>query len=321
MDRNKSLVESGYLNVSNLHSIYYEIHGNKEGIPVFIVHGGPGGGSSYKNIKLFDLKKYKLVFFDQRGCGQSIPRHELEENNTDELIEDIEKLKQHLKLEKIILFGGSWGTTLSLLYAIKYPENVLQMILRAIFLARKKDVDFLYKKNGASEFNPDYYKKFCEFVKLKNNQDILQRYYEILKDKNNGLRKEVAKVFSDWESSLASIGKYKPRKRLTEQQHNFNIDISLLEAHYFVNNSFLKENNFILKNTKKIENIKTIIVHGRQDHICLPSGAFQLFSKLKNAKLFLVDKASHSTWEKSIEKILKKEIQKITNEINKERNE
>ncbi|MBN3534397.1 prolyl aminopeptidase [Mycoplasma procyoni] len=309
-----NLVEKNYLQVDSLHKIYYEVYGKNAKNTVFVVHGGPGGGMSQKAIKLFDLNKFRVVLFDQRGCGKSLPQNELKNNNTQELIEDIEKLRKHLNIDKIGLFGGSWGTTLSLLYAIKYPQNTNFLLLRAVFLARQEDVDFLYEKEGAETFYPDYFDHYFSFIKNQKeyNPDlsIIENYYNILKDPKRPQRHKAAEIFSSWESCLVSIKTYKHPEVTSKVQQEM-LDIALLESHYFVNRSFLESDNFILDNAHKIENIKTFIIHGRQDVVCKPKAAYDLHKKLKNSQLFLVDEASHSTIDKALYKQLKKVIDSL----------
>ncbi|VEU65054.1 prolyl aminopeptidase [Mycoplasmopsis cynos] len=303
-----SLLKADFLRVSELHKIYYEIHGNPIGIPVFIVHGGPGGGSSFKLKELFNLTKFKLIFFDQRGCGKSQPFLELKDNNTNELVEDIEKLRKYLNLGQINLFGGSWGTTLSLMYAIKYPKNVAKILLRAVFLARQEDVNFLYEKNGASEFYPDLFEKYYGLIKNEKGNSILEKYYKIFISKSSALQKEAAIMFSNWENSLVSIKKFNAKKRYSKTDINDALAISLLESHYFINQSFLPYDNYILDNVNILLNHDVTIIHGRQDIDCRPIGAYLLHKKLPNSKLFLIDAAGHTSLDKNLWNQLKKSI-------------
>ncbi|MBN4083807.1 prolyl aminopeptidase [Mycoplasma sp. CSL10137] len=293
--------KSYFLNVSSLHKIHYKIYGNLKGKPVFVVHGGPGGGSHYKLLELFDQNKFMIIFMDQRGCGLSTPFLELQENNTNELVDDIEKLRNHLQLGKIMLFGGSWGTTLSLMYALKYTNNVSQILLRAVFLGRQEDVDYLYEENGASDFYPDLYEEYKNIILKYPGKNNLEKYYYALKNEVdiNKLNK-VATTFSNWESALVSIKTFVPLANLTQDQIDNNRAIALMETHYFVNKSFLESDNYILENAHKLSSIPTYIVHGRQDIDCRPIGAYLLHKKIKNSKLYLVDSASHSTSEPPI---------------------
>ncbi|QKT05577.1 prolyl aminopeptidase [Mycoplasma sp. OR1901] len=293
--------KSYFLEVSKLHKIHYKIYGNLEGKPVFVIHGGPGGGSHYKLLELFDQKKFMIVFMDQRGCGLSTPFLELSENNTHELVEDIEKLRNHLKLDKIMLFGGSWGTTLSLMYALKYTNNVSEILLRAVFLGRQEDVDYLYEENGASVFYPDLYEEYKNSVINYPGKNNLERYYYALKNETDTDKlNKVATTFSNWESTLVSIKNFTPQINLTQEQINDNKAIALMETHYFINKSFLESDNYILENAYKLSSIPTFIVHGRQDVDCRPIGTYLLHKEIKNSKLYLMDSASHSTSEPPI---------------------
>ncbi|MCU4706763.1 prolyl aminopeptidase [Mycoplasma sp. CSL7503-lung] len=299
--------KSYFLEVSKLHKIHYKIFGNLKGKPVIVVHGGPGGGSFYKLNQLFDHNKFMIIFMDQRGCGLSTPFLELRENNTKELVEDIEKLRIHLGLKKVMLFGGSWGTTLSLMYALKYTNNVSEILLRAVFLGRKEDVDYLYEENGASDFYPDLFENYSTIVQNYPGKNNLEKYYYALKnEKDNDKLNQIATTFSNWESALVSIKPFVEPNNLNQEQINENKAIALMETHYFVNNSFLPTDNYILENASKLSSIPTYIVHGRQDIDCRPIGAYLLHKKIKNSKLFLMDSASHSTseppiWNKIVE--------------------
>ncbi|QNM93353.1 prolyl aminopeptidase [Mycoplasma sp. Pen4] len=281
-----------YLKVDSLHQIYYEVSGNPNGVPVFFIHGGPGGSTNPKCRRFFDPNYYKIILLDQRGCGKSLPTAELTNNTTWDLVEDIEKLRKHLNLNKIILFGGSWGTTLSLCYAIKYPQNVLHLVLRGIFLARQEDVDFLYEK-GASFFYPEAFEKYANYIKGFPGNSILEKYYNVLikRDENAYV---AAKYFSEWESSLVSVHKPKPFKsdKIADYQ------IAIMESHYFINKSFLPEDNFILNNAHIIKDIPTHIVHGRCDVDTRPVGAYLLAKQLNNCKLNFVATAGHTQWDR-----------------------
>ncbi|WGI36731.1 prolyl aminopeptidase [Mesomycoplasma lagogenitalium] len=307
--------KSGYLKTEDNHSVYYRVYGEEKNIAVFVIHGGPGGASNYKDIKWFDLNLYKVIFIDQRGCGNSLPKMELENNDSNKLVEDIEKIRKLLKIDKMILFGGSWGSTLSLLYAIKYPKHILHLFLFSIFLGRKKDIDFLYEKNGAALFSPDYYHKFFTLVKNEKGKRVLEKYYNIFKSENHLLKSKAAIYYTNWQSSLASVSKFHFYENALENEVKDKINYAMFESHYLINNLFLENDNYILKNVKKIENIKTTLIHGRLDLICRSQGAFLLYQKLKNAKLYLADASGHSCEDKIFKSIMKKEILKLSNKL------
>ncbi|WBP83964.1 prolyl aminopeptidase [Mycoplasmopsis edwardii] len=305
---NNSLIESNYIKVSNIHKVYYEIHGSKEGIPVFIIHGGPGGGSTYILKELFDLNKFKLIFMDQRGVGKSLPFLELQENNTHTLVDDIEILRKHLKLNKIHLFGGSWGTTLALMYALKYPQNVSKILLRALFLGRQEDIDYLYEANGASDFYPDIFEEYKNFVNKYPGKSILEKYHYLFKNGTKHEQEEGARIFSNWERSLVSIRSFKPKKRLSKSDIDDNLAVAKMEVYYFINKCFFETDNYILENAKILKDIEIDIVHGRQDIDCRPIGAYLLHKQLPKSKLHLVDKAGHTSLDKNLWNTLKKVI-------------
>ncbi|OAB48880.1 prolyl aminopeptidase [Mycoplasmopsis gallinarum] len=299
--------ETGYLATNSVHKIYYEISGNPKGKPIVYVHGGPGGGTSPISRRFFNPKKYKIVVFDQRGCGKSIPKLNLENNTTQDLVEDLENLRKHLSLKQVILFGGSWGTTLSLCYALKYPENVSHLILRGIFLARQSDVDWLYQE-GASYLKPTEYERYKNVV-LKNNlnpENLVASYHELMHHSNKAIREEALIEWTRWESALISVNKYK-----------FKVDnldaiseISLIENHFFYHQTFIPE-NYILDNINKIQHIPTYIVHGEYDLDCRPSGAYELHKSMPNSKLYLLPKTAHT----QREYLIAKTLVKITDEI------
>ncbi|MEA4115431.1 prolyl aminopeptidase [Mycoplasma sp. 744] len=290
--------EKNYLKVDQIHQIYYEISGNPNGQAILYVHGGPGGGTSKISRRFFDPQHYKIVLFDQRGCGKSQPFLELKNNTTWDLVEDIEKLRKKLKIKKWILFGGSWGTTLSLLYAIKYPENVSKMILRGVFLGRKKDISWLYQE-GASYFKPYEYQEYINLLNKKQQKNIVASYYHLIHSDNKQLKEKALLAWAKWETMLVSVNKIKFNPK-NLKNHSA---LALLENWYFYHNCFIEE-NYILNNIEKIKDIPTFIVHGEYDLDCLPSAAFELHQKLLNSKLFLIKKSGHSQSEIGITKKL-----------------
>lgn len=286
---------SGYLKVSDIHEIYFEEFGNKDGLPILYVHGGPGGSGGDYVSRFFNKDKYRIINFDQRGAGRSKPFVELRENTTFNLVEDIEKLRKFLNVDKFILFGGSWGSTLSLVYAINYPENVSSMILRGIFLARYEDVKWLYL-GGAGQFFPKEFEKYVSILSDEEKKDIIGSYNKYLSSQEMEVVKKYAKYWNDWESSCVRLYPMELQEEVTD----YDVSIARLECHYFKNNSFLPTDNYILDNIEKIENIKTIICHGRYDIDCRPSGAYELYKKMKNCKLEFIDASGHSSLEPAI---------------------
>ena len=287
--------DSGYLKVSDIHEIYYEQCGNPDGIPIVYVHGGPGGGSGELARRFFDKDKYRIIIFDQRGCGRSKPFVELRENTTFDLVEDMEKLRKKLNVESWILFGGSWGTALSLVYAINYSEYVSGMILRGIFLARQEDVDWLYC-GGAGYYFPQEFEKYISILNEEEKKDIIGSYMKYLGSNDMKVVSYYAKYWNDWETSCVALYKREIPKEVTD----YDIAIARMECHYFYNKSFLPEDNYILNNIDKIKGIRTMICHGRYDIDCRPSGAYELYKKMYNCELVFVDASGHSSLEPAI---------------------
>ena len=287
--------EKGYLNVSDLHTIYYEQVGNPKGKPILFLHGGPGAGIDPTCRRYFDPQFYRIILFDQRGCGKSEPHAELEKNTTWDLVDDIEKLREHCNIEKWVVFGGSWGATLSLIYAILYSEKVLGLILRGIWLSRKEEVNWLYQE-GTSRFYPEAWEEYLKPIDMKNRNDIVKAYYDIFTGGNNNDQVAAAKAWSIWE---ASVSKLIPSQDLISSFGDpYNaISIAKLECHYFVNNMFAKSDNYILENINNISNVPTVIINGRYDMVCPIYTAWELHKALPKSKFIVVQDAGHSASE------------------------
>ncbi|WP_211333778.1 prolyl aminopeptidase [[Mycoplasma] falconis] len=293
---------SGYLKVSDLHNIYYEEVGNPNGVPILFVHGGPGGGISTSNRQFFDPKYYRVILFDQRGCGKSTPSACVKENTTWDLVEDMEKLRKHLNIDKWILFGGSWGSTLSLIYAIKHPKSVNKMILRGIFLARKEDNDWLYQE-GASYYFPEEYAEYSGFIPQEERSDLLKAYTKYLNSENKEIAEKAAYHCAKWELGLITLNKLPIIEEILADS-KANLELARLENHYFINNAFLPSDNYILENTYKIKNIETIIIHGKYDMDCRPIGAYLLHKNLPKSELRFIAESGHSAKEPKLAEAL-----------------
>ena len=292
-----------HLPVSDLHTIYVEESGNKNGKPVIFLHGGPGGGVDPKYRRYFNPDKWRIIMFDQRGCGKSTPFAELKENTTWDLVDDIEKIRNHLSIDNWVVFGGSWGSTLSLAYSQTYPNSCKGLILRGIFLVRKKEIDWFYQE-GANNIFPDRWESFLEPIPVEKRDNLMQAYYEILTGDDHSKKIEAAKAWSTWEGSTVRL----------MQDENFISDFSdekfaeafaRIECHYFMNNCWFNSNNHLIENVDKIRHIPGVIIHGRYDIICPVVQAWDLHQAWPEADLHIIPDAGHSIFEEGIkDKIL-----------------
>ena len=290
------------LQVSSLHNIHVEQSGNPNGKPVIFLHGGPGGGIESIYRQYFNPNKWRIIMFDQRGCGQSTPHAELEENTTWDLINDIEKIRENLNIDKWIIFGGSWGSTLGLSYSIMHSNRCEKIILRGIFLIRKKEIDWFYQK-GCSFIYPDAWEKYLAPIPKDERNQLVKAYYKRLTSDNPSIRIEAAKAWSIWETSTSKL--IQTEKSL----HSFDDDcvaeaFARIECHYFINNAFFESDNWILENINKIKNIPTYIVQGRYDVVCPMMSAWDLYKKIPESKFYIIQDAGHSMLEDGIRKKL-----------------
>ena len=281
------------------HQIYYEQCGNPNGKPAVFLHGGPGGGGSTAVRRFFDPKKYAIVIFDQRGCGRSKPHGCLEKNTTWDLVEDIEALKNMLRIENWLVFGGSWGSTLSLAYSQTYPASVSEMVLRGIFMLRKKELDWFYQE-GASNIFPEAWEKFLEPIDENQRDDLMSAYHKIFKSDNEEKKLAAAIAWSRWEGSTSSLS-YNPDMADSFSNPQFALAFALIENHYFVNKGFLEhENQLIESGIDIIRNIPTTIVQGRYDIVCPMTTAWELAKNWPEAKLIVAPSSGHTAFEKEI---------------------
>jgi len=285
------------LSVGDGHEIYMEQSGNPEGIPVLFVHGGPGAGTQKIDRRFFDPERYRIILFDQRGSGRSTPHASLENNTTHHLVSDIEKIREHLEIERWLLFGGSWGSTLSLVYAQSHAEKVMGMILRGIFLCRQKDIHWFYQQ-GASMIFPDYWEDYLHPIPVAERQDLLKAYYQRLTGSNELAKMACAKAWSLWEAHCATL---RPNVDMIEAFADPHRALSLarIEAHYFTHQGFLEENQ-ILNNAAALEGIPGIIVHGRYDMVCPLDNAQSLHHVWHDSELHIIRDAGHASREPSI---------------------
>lgn len=282
------------LKVSEIHELYVDEAGNPDGLPVLFVHGGPGSACDASSRRFYDPSNYRIITFDQRGCGRSTPHSSLEENTTEDLIEDIEKIRQYLAVEQFVLFGGSWGSTLSLLYAQKYPQHVHAMVLRGIFLCRQVDLDWLYR-DGANRIFPDNWDEFQRAIPEAERGDLVEAYYNRLTGEDELARMAAAKAWSAWEGNCSKLRPSTEAMAKFTKPHNA-MALSRIETHYFMNKGFIEENQ-ILRNMDAIKDIPGTIVHGRYDMVCPLDNAYLLHHHWPASELHIVRDAGHSASE------------------------
>jgi len=297
------------LDVSDLHTIFVEESGNPKGEPIVFLHGGPGGGSEPIYRQYFNPKKWRIIIFDQRGCGKSSPHAELEQNTTWDLVDDIERIREKLNINKWSIFGGSWGSTLALSYAIKNPEKCNNLILRGIFMLRHKELEWFYQ-SGCSFIYPDAWEKYLDPIPKNERATMIKSYYKRLTSNNKEIRIKASKAWSIWEASTSKLIQSK------DSLHSFNDDrvaeaFARIECHYFINKGFFKNDSWILDNVYKINKIPTYIVQGRYDVVCPMTSAWELHKKLPNAKFEIIQDSGHSMLEIGIQK----KLIEITNSI------
>lgn len=287
--------QHGFLKVSDIHEVYFEQSGNPNGAPVVFLHGGPGGGTDSDHRRYFDPHHYRIILFDQRGCGKSRPNAELKENTTWDLIADIEKIRTSLKIEKWLVFGGSWGSTLALAYAIQYPDRVSGLVLRGIFLCRPEELKWFYQE-GASWIFPDVWESYWNHIPSSERSNLMRAYHQRLVSEDSQVRLQAAKVWSQWEAAtsrlfvdLKSIEAFEePEKALA---------FARIECHYFMNNAFFPTANYLLENIDKVRKIPGIIVQGRYDVVCPVKSAWELHRKWPEADLQIIPDAGHAASE------------------------
>ena len=286
---------TGRLKVSDLHEIYYEQVGNPNGYPIVFLHGGPGGGISEDHRRFFDPTYYRVILFDQRGCGQSLPFAELKENTTWDLVADIEKLRQKLNIEKWHVFGGSWGSTLALTYAISHPKVVTALILRGIFLCRPSELKWFYQ-DGAGQIFPDVWESYYQHIPENERHDFVKAYYQRLTSPIEAVRLEAARVWSQWEMATSYL-QQKPEAVDEMEDPARALPFARIECHYFINNAFFPTDNYILENIGKIRHIPGIIVQGRYDVVCPARSAWDLHRAWPEAQLKIIPDAGHAAGE------------------------
>ncbi|ABK90583.1 prolyl aminopeptidase [Francisella tularensis subsp. novicida] len=298
-----------FLKVSDIHTIYFEECGNPNGKPALFIHGGPGGGIQPSYRQYFNPDKYRVILVDQRGCGKSTPFAELRENTTQDLIEDFEKIRKKLNIDKWMLFGGSWGSTLGLAYAQAYPEVVTELVLRGIFLGREKELSWLYQ-HGASMVFPDMWEKYIEPIPVEQRKDFISAYYSILTGDDEELKQKAAIAWSVWEASTSKL--FVDKKSIDRYgEDKFSLAFARIECHYFKNKLFIEEAQ-LLKEADKIKDIPGVIVQGRYDMVCPAVSAWDLHKVWSKAELDIIADAGHSISEPGILEALVRATDKFT---------
>jgi proline iminopeptidase len=278
------------------HRIYVEQCGNPTGIPVLVLHGGPGGGCSPAMRRYFDPSAYRVVLFDQRGCGRSRPMASVQANTTWHLVEDIETIREALGVERFILFGGSWGATLALIYAITHPTRAVHLVLRGVFLATRGELDWFYG-GGAGAFFPDLWAQFAHAVPESERDDLIAAYHRRLFSGNLLEETGYGRLWANWENALAAVG---GETMLGESPPDYARAFSRLENHYFRHGAFLETDGWILAQRQRIEHLGAVIVQGRYDMICPPVSAWKLAQGWRRADLRMVPVAGHALSEPGI---------------------
>ncbi len=300
------------LDVAGGHQLYLEEVGSASGIPILFLHGGPGAGCEAYHRRFFDPNAYRVVLFDQRGCGRSTPHASLENNTTWDLVEDIETIRETLGIDRWVLFGGSWGSTLALAYAQKHPERVIGMVLRGIFLCRDREIDWFYQ-SGASRVFPDYWEDFLAPIPEGERDHMLQAYYRLLTGENELKRMAAAKAWSIWEGRTASLRSNSSVVDFFSQPHTA-LSLARIESHYFINRAFLRPNQ-LLQEANRLNGIPGVLVQGRYDLICPMESAWQLHQAWEGSELMVIPDAGHSATEAGIRKALIETTDRFAREL------
>ncbi|HSH64001.1 prolyl aminopeptidase [Methyloceanibacter sp.] len=289
---------TGKLRVSPLHEIYFEECGSPTGKPAVLLHGGPGGGINPVMRRYHDPSAYRIVLFDQRGCGRSTPHASLEENTTWHLVDDIERLREHLGIESWHVFGGSWGSTLALAYAETYPERVTELVLRGIFTLRQSELEWFYQE-GCSWVFPDAFEAYLRPIPQEERGDMIAAYYRRLTDPDPDIQMEAARAWSAWEGSTLSLIPDSDRVRRFSEEH-YALAFARIECHYFINEGFFNADNQLIRDAGRLSGIPGVIVHGRYDVVTPVKIAFDLARAWPEADLRVVPDAGHAMTEPGI---------------------
>ncbi|SEJ10935.1 proline iminopeptidase [Pseudooceanicola nitratireducens] len=298
------------LDVGDGHTIYVEQAGNPDGQPVVVLHGGPGGGCSPAMRRYFNPDHYRVILFDQRGCGRSRPHASVTDNTTWHLVSDIELIRETLGIDKWIVFGGSWGATLSLIYAQTHPDRASHLVLRGVFLMTQSELDWFYQ-GGAGAFWPEAWARFVDPIPVEERDDLIAAYHRRLFGDDMVVQTKYASIWSSWENSLASM---RTGGMGGEAPGDYARAFARLENHYFTNAGWLDEDGQILRDLDRIAHIPGVIVQGRYDMICPPRMAYELASRWPNGQLRIVDHAGHALSEPGISAELVRAMNRIAGE-------
>jgi len=290
--------DEGSIKLDGTHELHYEQCGNPNGKPAVFLHGGPGGGTNARQRRFWDPERYRIVLFDQRGCGRSTPHASLENNTTWDLVNDIEVLRKHLGIERWQVFGGSWGSTLALAYAQTHPETVTELVLRGIFLLRKREIDWFYQE-GCSRIFPDAWEGFLAPIPLAERGDLLHAYHRRLTSNDPQIRLRAARAWSVWEGATSSL-EQSAMAIASMGQEDFAIAFARIECHYFVNRGFFEHDDQLLRNISVMRHIPGVIVQGRYDIVCPPESAWELHRAWPESTLRIAKLSGHSAFEREI---------------------
>jgi proline iminopeptidase len=291
---------SGHLRVAGAHEIYFEESGNPRGKPAVFLHGGPGGGTDAKMRSFFDPRRYRIVLFDQRGCGKSRPHASLVENTTGHLVGDIERLRAHLGIDRWLVFGGSWGSTLALAYAQAHPERVTQLVLRGIFLLRRWELDWFYQNpGGAAALYPDLWEHYVEPIPPEERADMIGAFYRRLTGDDPEVLRRAARAWAIWEGATSFL-KLNPSYVAKFQDDSYAAAFARIECHYFMNRGFLRSDDQLIADVARMRHIPGVIVQGRYDVVCPMRSCWDLHRAWPEAELRIVPDAGHSAFERGI---------------------
>ena len=289
--------DSGFLNVDE-HQVYFEQCGNPNGKPAVFLHGGPGGGGSEEVRRFFNPNVYRIIVFDQRGCGRSKPHGCLENNTTWDLVSDIELLRKKLDINKWLVFGGSWGSTLSLAYAQTHPDSVSELILRGIFLLREEELKWFYQ-DGSSRIFPEAWQEFIDIIDEDERDDLMGAYHRIFNSDDTAKKLAAAIAWTKWEASTISLS-YSPTTVDEMSNPEFALAFALIENHYFINKGWFETENQLIENIEIIRSIPSVIVQGRYDAVCPMKTAWELSQAWPEAEMIIAPASRHTAFEKEI---------------------